>query len=142
MKPPLSTALTLLICAFFIAEGIWGLFNPVVFGVLPTNRAHAIIHIVLGLGALIAWRTGYVKSYYGFLGSLLVMGSVLWVVPATRNLPHDLLNVNAAVAALNFVLGLVALFIAFTETSRRRFGVPGSSSNPPMKAPKSRRKAA
>jgi hypothetical protein len=136
MKQPLSTALTLSISAFLLAEGIWGLFRPVVFGIFHMNRAHAIVHIVLGLGGLIAWRTGWVKSYFGFLGSLLVMGSVLWFLPATRGLPTDLLNVNLSVALLNFVLGLVVLFIAFTETSRRRFGVPGSSTNPPMKIPR------
>jgi hypothetical protein len=142
MKQPLSTALTFVICVFLLAEGVWGLFSPTVFGILTTNRAHALVHLVLGGSGLIAWRTGHRKSYFGFLGSLLFVGSVLWFLPATRALPHDLLNVNGAVAAVNFFLSLLALTIAVTETSRRRFGVPGSSTNPPMRVPGKSRKAA
>jgi len=134
IKPSLSLVLTLIISAFLLIEGVWGLFSPVVFGVLTTNHAHAIIHIVLGLGGLIAWWKRYLKSFFGFLGSLLIVGSLLWFLPATRDLPRDLLNVNLMVAVVNLILGLIALVIAFTEASRRRFG--GSNTNPPMKFPR------
>jgi hypothetical protein len=142
MKQSLSTALTFIICIFLLVEGVWGLFSPVVFGVLTTNRAHALVHLGLGVWGLIAWRTGHLKSYFGFLGSLLFVGSVLWFLPATRALPQDLLNVNGAVAVVNFFLSLLALTIAITETSRRRFGVPGSNTSPPMSVSSKGRKAA
>jgi hypothetical protein len=136
MKPALSSALTLLISAFLLLEGIWGLFSPVVYWVLTTNRAHAIIHLVLGVAGLVARRKGAIKSYFGFLGSLLLVVAVIWIVPAWRAVPRDLLNINWQVATLNFILGLVSLVIAFTENSRRRFGVPGAGTQPPMKVPR------
>lgn len=136
IKQSLSSALTLIISAFLLIEGIWGLFSPVVYWILTTNRAHAIIHIILGVAALVARWKGAIKSYFGFLGSLLVVGAVLWFVPAWRPIPRDLLNVNWAVATLNFIIGIASLVIAFTENARRRFGVPGSRSNPPMKVPR------
>jgi hypothetical protein len=140
IKPSLSLALTLIISAFLLAEGIWGLFNPVIFGVLTTNRAHAIVHIVLGLGGFIARWRGFTKGYFGFLGSLLLVVAVVWLVPATREVPRDLLNMNGAVAAVNFLVGLIALLIAFTEAGRRRFGT--GNTVPPMSVSKTRRKTA
>ena len=131
-KPTLSRVLTLLIPLFLLSEGIWGLFRPVVFGVLTTNRAHAIIHILLGVGGLVAWKKGAVKGYFGFLGSLLIVVAFIWFVPAWRNMPRDLLNVNWAVAVLALVLGIVSLMIAVTENARRRFGAPTGRTNPPM----------
>lgn len=139
MKSALSSALTLLISAFLLIEGIWGLFSPVVYWVLTTNRAHAIIHIVLGVGGLVARWKGANKGYFGFLGSLLLVVAVIWFLPAWREVPRSLLNINWQVAALNSILGLVSLFIAFTENARRRFGVRSSGTTPPMKL---RRKAA
>jgi hypothetical protein len=128
MKQALSSSLTLLISAFLLLEGIWGLFSPVVYWVLTTNRAHAVIHIALGASGLVARRSGAIKGYFGFLGSLLVVVAVIWFVPAWREVPRSLFNINWQVAALNFIIGLVALAIAFTETSRRR--------NPTMKVPR------
>ena len=142
MKQPLSTALTLSICVFLLVEGIWGLFSPVVFGVLTTNHAHAIIHLVLGAAGLLAVWKRATKAYFGFLGSLLIVVAFLWLLPATREVPRGLLNINAAVTAVNFVVGILCLVIAFTETSRRRFGVPGTTTNPPMRVAGKSRKAA
>lgn len=127
MKQSLSSVLSLIITAFLLIEGIWGLFSPVVYWVLTTNRTHAVIHIVLGIAGLIARQRGAIKSYFGFLGSLLIVASGLWFLPSTRSLPQDLLNVNLAVAVLNLILGIVALVIAFTENARRRYGVPAAS---------------
>ena len=126
MKPSLAKVLTLLIPLFLLAEGVWGLFSPVVFGVFTTDRVHASIHIFLGVVGLVARYRGALKSYFGFLGSLLVVVAVIWLVPATRAIPSDLLHVNGAVAALNLVLGAVALVIAFTSAPRRRFGLPST----------------
>ncbi|MEO6873443.1 MAG: DUF4383 domain-containing protein [Opitutaceae bacterium] len=124
MKQSVASGLTLLICLFFVAEGVWGIFRPVVFGILTTNRLHAIVHIVLGLAGLLAWLKDAVKGYFGFLGSLLIVVSVLWFIPGTRNTPIDVLNVNGAVAIVNFVIGLICVAIAATDNTRRRFGTP------------------
>jgi len=134
IKQSLSSALTLIICAFLLIEGIWGLFSPVVYWVFTTNHAHAIIHIVLGIAGLVARWKGVIKGFFGFLGSLLIVVAVIWIVPAWREVPRELLNVNGAVATLNLVLGIVALVIAFTENARRRFGT--GRTNPPMKLPR------
>jgi hypothetical protein len=136
MKPALSSALTLLISAFLLLEGIWGLFSPVVYWILTTNRAHAIVHLVLGVGGLVARWKGAIKGYFGFLGSLLLVVAVIWFVPAWREVPRSLLNINWQVATLNVVIGIVALVIAFTENARRRFGVRGTGTTPPMKVPR------
>ncbi len=105
-----------------------------VYGILTTNRAHALIHLVLGAAGLVARRKGAIKGYFGFLGSLLVVVAFVWVVPAMRTVPGDLLNINWAVAILNFVVGIAALAVAVTEDGRRRFGMPPSArSNPPFK---------
>jgi len=124
MKQSHSAAVTLLISVFLLIEGIWGLFSPVIYWVLTLNRTHAIIHIVLGVGGLIARQKGKIRSFFGFLGSLLIVGAGLWFVPATRELPRGLLDVNRAVATLNFILGVVALVVAFTEGASRRTGLP------------------
>ena len=129
----LFRALTLILPAFLLSKGIWGLFSPVVYGVLTTNRTHAIVHILLGVAGLIARWKGAIKGYFGFLGSLLIVVAFLWLLPATRDVLSDLLNMNSAVAILNFVLGVVALAIAITANPRRRFGSPTGRTNPPMK---------
>jgi hypothetical protein len=123
MKPAISSVLSLIITAFLLIEGIWGLFSPVVYWVLTTNRAHAIIHIFLGVIGLVARQKGYIRSFFGFLGSLLVVVAVIWLVPATREIPTDLLNVSGPVAALNLVLGAVALLLAFTVPARRKIAL-------------------
>jgi hypothetical protein len=135
IKPSLSRVLTLIISVFLLVEGIWGLFRPVVFGILTTNRAHAVIHIVLGIGGLLACWKGAIKGYFGFLGSLFIVVALLWFIPAWRNMPRDLLNVNWAVAVLALILGIVSLTIAFTENARRRFGKPTGRTMPPMGMP-------
>ncbi len=54
----------LLVGAFLLIEGVWGLTSPVVFGVLTTNTLHAIIHIVLGIVGIAA---GWQRRARGFL---------------------------------------------------------------------------
>lgn len=134
-KPSPSRILALLIPLFLLSEGVWGLFRPVVFGILTTNRAHAIIHILLGVSGLVAWKKGALKGYFGFLGSLFIVVAIFWFVPAWRNMPRDLLNVNWAVAVLALVLGIISLAIAITENARRRFGKPTGRTTPPMGIP-------
>jgi len=55
----------LVLGVFLLIEGMWGLTTDVVFGVLTTNRIHAIIHIVLGLIALVTgWQGRRVASAF------------------------------------------------------------------------------
>ncbi|MEO7455133.1 MAG: DUF4383 domain-containing protein [Gemmatimonadaceae bacterium] len=102
----------LLVGVFLVVEGIWGLFSPVVFGVLTTNMLHACIHIVLGLlGIYTAMRHGARKWCMG-VGVLIVVVGILRFVPGVGDILVSLLNVNQAVAILNIVVGAVALMLA------------------------------
>jgi uncharacterized membrane protein len=109
--------------AFLIIEGIWGLFSPVVFGVLTTNITHAVIHIVLGLVGIRAGLKGGSRGFCMFLGVLLLAVGILRFVPSIGDLIVTVLNVNAAVAYVNIVIGIVSLVMAFaTNRSRTAAG--------------------
>ncbi len=107
----------ILVGAFLLIEGVWGLFSPIVFGVLTTNTLHAVIHIALGfIGVWVGLRTG-ARKFCLFLGVLLVAVGALWFIPVVGPIITSLLNVNAAVAYLNLGIGAVALVLAFTSRS-------------------------
>lgn len=97
-----------------LIEGVWGLFSPVVFGVLSTNVLHACIHVMLGGLALWAGATGHARGFLGFLGVLLLAVAALWFIPATRGLIIDTLSVNRAVAIVNLVVGILCLLLRST----------------------------
>ena len=104
----------MLVGAFLLVEGVWGLSSPIVFGVLTTNTLHAVIHITLGvIGVWVGLRTG-ARKFCLFLGALLVAVGALWFFPVAGSIITSLLNVNAAVAYLNLGVGAVALVLAFT----------------------------
>lgn len=104
----------IIVGAFLLIEGLWGFFSPVVFGVLTTNTLHAVIHVVLGvIGLWVGVKSG-ARNYCLFLGVLLVAVGALWFVPGIGSIITSLLNVNAAVAYLNLVVGAVALVLALT----------------------------
>lgn len=99
----------IVIGAFLLIEGIWGLNSEVVFGILTTNRTHAVIHILLGLiGIVLGWR-GAARGFCIFLGFLLLAVGILRFVPGVSDIIVSILNVNFAVAWLNIVVGAVAL---------------------------------
>lgn len=130
LEPPvLPFRFTIGMALFLLIEGVWGLFRPVVFGVLTTNLAHAVIHVVLAILGLVAAKKHYVKSYLGFVSSLLLVVAILWFIPGTRSVPAGLLNVNLAAAVLNFLLGAAGLTIAATSrpkgfrSQKRRAGL-------------------
>lgn len=104
----------MIIGAFLVIEGIWGLFSPVVFGVLTTNLLHAVIHIVLGAVGIWAGSRGTARRFCIFLGALLVAVGILRFVPGAGDLIVTLLNVNAAVAYFNIVVGLISLAVGLT----------------------------
>lgn len=121
LQPPvLAGRVTLGLSLFLLLEGSWGLASPVVLGIFTTNRAHAIIHLVLGVIGLLAWRKGFTKSYLGFVGSLLIVVAFLWFLPPTRSVPAGLLRVNLAVAIFNLLVGAGAIFVAATARTVRR----------------------
>ncbi len=112
MRKP-TDIFAILIGAFLLIEGLWGLTSDVVFGVLTTNRTHAIIHIGLGLvGLFVGWQQR-ARGFCIFLGILLLAVGLLRFLPGASDLIVQILNVNVAVAWLNIAVGAVALLLAF-----------------------------
>ena len=111
----ISRRFAALLGAFLLIEGIWGLFSPVVFGVLTTNIVHAIIHIFLGVTGLFAAPMRFSRGYLFGVGALLLAVGILRFVPVASDLLVALLNVNVPVAVFNIIAGLASLLIAFTE---------------------------
>lgn len=107
-----ASRFAIVIGVFLLIEGIWGMFSPVVFGVLTTNMLHAAIHIVLGLVGVWTGMQGGSRRFLTFLGVLLVAVGVLRFVPVASDLLVSLLNVNVAVACFNIVVGAVSLIVA------------------------------
>lgn len=107
----LSRRFATVLGVFLIVEGVWGLFSPIVFGVLTTNTLHAVIHIVLGILGILAGRGTGTRNYLLGVGALLVLVGILRFVPGARDLVVSLLNVNIAVAWFNIVVGAISLFI-------------------------------
>ncbi len=106
-----SGGLAVVLGILLLIEGVWGLFSPVVFGVLSTNVLHACIHIVLGGLALWAGSSRHSRGFLGFLGVLLILVAVLWFIPGTRSFIVDTLNVNRAVAIVNLIVGALCLLL-------------------------------
>lgn len=107
-----------LLGAFLLVEGIWGLFSPVVFGVLTTNLLHAVIHITLGIAGIWTGLKGGSRGYCMFVGALLLAVGILRFVPGVNDLIVAILNVNPAVAYVNIVVGIVTLLVALAGRSR------------------------
>lgn len=107
-----TNTLAVLTGAFLLIEGIWGLFSTEVFGILTTNTAHAVIHLLLGGTALILGIKHRAKGFCIFLGLLLVIVGLLRFVPGGDEVIVSLLNVNVPVAVLNLILGAVLLATA------------------------------
>jgi hypothetical protein len=122
----LARRFALILGLFLIIEGVWGLFSPVVFGVLTTNTLHAVIHIALGVLGILAGRGMGTRNYLLGVGALLVLVGALRFVPGARELVISLLNVNVTVAWFNIVVGAICLAIG----SR----APRSSTVPPSVA--------
>jgi uncharacterized membrane protein HdeD (DUF308 family) len=110
----LSRRFAMLLGVFLLIEGCWGLFSPIVFGVLSTNKLHAVIHIVLGILGILAGRGSAARNYLLGVGALLVVVGILRFVPGASDLVVSLLNVNLAVAYFNIAVGLVSLLIGFS----------------------------
>ena len=113
----LSRRFAMLLGLFLLVEGIWGLFSPVVFGVLSTNWLHAAIEIVLGIGGLLAGRGAHARVYLKSVGTLLLVVGILFFVPGLSEFVISLLNVNIYVACFNIIVGLLSIIIGLTGSS-------------------------
>ena len=103
---------TIALGVLLLIEGLWGLFSPMVFGVLSTNTFHALIHLALGIAGIWCGRAARVRGYLLFVGGLLFAVGLLWFVPGVQEIIVRLLNVNRAVACVNVAAGIVALAVA------------------------------
>ena len=115
----LSGQFAIIVGAFLLIEGVWGLFSPVVFGVLTTNLTHATIHIVLGLVGIWTGVKGGSRQFCLFLGVLLLAVGILRFVPGAGDLLVTILNVNAAVAYVNIAIGIASILIALSSKQPR-----------------------
>ncbi len=111
MRKP-ADIFAMVIGAFLLIEGIWGMTSDVVFGVLTTNRLHAVIHILLGLIGLATGWMARARGFCIFLGILLLAVGLLRFVLGVGEMIVAILNVNPAVAILNIVVGAVALLVS------------------------------
>lgn len=94
---------------FLIIEGLWELFSPVVFGVLTSTPLHGAVHILLGLVGIFTALRGGARKFCIFLGALLLVVDLLWLIPPTNGLIVRLFNVNQPVAIMNLVVALISL---------------------------------
>lgn len=104
----------LVVGAFLLLSGVWGLFSPVVWGVFTTNMLHAIIEIILGLAGIYMARAGTARAWVIPVSILLLVVGVFWFIPGLAILP-DLLNVNLALAVVNIAIGVTGLAAARTQ---------------------------
>jgi hypothetical protein len=111
MAPSSSNRFTTAIATWLLVEGVWGLFSPQVFGVLSTNRLHAMIHLALAFWGLKAAFVGGAKTFLWVIGAILAAVGAIYFIPGGQSLT-DLLAVNEPVAVLNLVLGFASLFCA------------------------------
>ncbi len=114
----ISSRFAIIIGIFLLVEGIWGVFSPVVFGVLTTNQLHAAIHVVLGLIGIYTGMKGGARGFSLFLGILLVAVGVMRFLPVLGDITVSLLNVNQAVAIFNIVVGIIAILVARSSAGR------------------------
>lgn len=105
----------LLLSIFLLAQGIWGLFSETVFALLTTNLNHAIIHISLGITGIILSIRHRAYQFSIFLGIVLLVAGVLYLVPATTSIMASLLNLNNMGAVVNVLAGSFALLAAAAD---------------------------
>ena len=110
---PVNNVFSIILGSFLLIEGIWGLFSEVVFGVLTTNMVHAVIHILLGIAAIVLGIKQNAGGFCTFLGLLLLSISVIWFIQGADSFLIRLLNVNKPVAVLNAIVGILSLAVVY-----------------------------
>lgn len=115
MKNPLRTldCYCIIIGALLLIQGISNLLDPPFLGVFTSNPLHAIIHFLLGVSGIWTGLRGGAYAYAIFLGVLLLTVGVLFFVPSLKGVVVNLFNVNAPVALLNLIIGVISLLVAF-----------------------------
>ncbi|MEP6834686.1 MAG: DUF4383 domain-containing protein [Gemmatimonas sp.] len=98
--------------AFYLADGIWGFFSPITFGVLSTNLLHTIIHTAMGVLGIYAARATGARLWCIGVGLIVLPVGALYFVPAVNGLLVSLFNLNRTVSIMNIVLGVVSLLMA------------------------------
>lgn len=116
-----ASVFAILLGCFLLVDGIWGLINPPVFGVLTTNTLHAIIHIFLAIVGLSMGVAGRGRNYCIFVGLLLLVVGICFFIPGADKLVIELLNVNNAVAYLNIGIGVVAFIMVALSRNRPHY---------------------
>ncbi len=115
MNKPLRTLdfYCIIIGILLIVQGIYNLVNPPFLGVFTSNSLLAILHILLGIGGVWTAFKGGTYFYSIFLGIFLLIVGILYFIPPARLVMVDIFNVNAPVAWLNLLFGVVSLLVAF-----------------------------
>ncbi len=120
MKKPLSAVnvFAIILGIFLLIEGFWGLFSPVVFGVLTTNLLHAFIHLFLGVTGIYLGTRNKARNFSMYVGLLLLLVGILFFVPATNEMVVNFLNVNKTAACINIAIGICAILLAVLTPKR------------------------
>ncbi len=115
-----ASVFAILLGCFLLIQGIWGLIDPPVFGVLGTNTLQAILHIVLAIIGLCMGVAGRGRNYLISAGMLFAIAGLCYFIPATRSMVLDLLNINKIAAILN--IGITAVSFLMVGLSRHQPG--------------------
>ena len=109
----------LVIGVLLLVEGVWGMFSPVVFGVLDTNPAHVALGLALGLAGLrVAGGWGSARRYCYWLGGVMLVVGGLRLLPDFASLMFVTLEINEVEAV--FSVGIAAFALALAYASRPR----------------------
>lgn len=121
MKKPLTSVniFAIILGAFFLIEGIWGMFSDVVLGSLTTNRLHAFIHLLLGVNCIYFGMRNRARKFILFVGVLLLVVGTCFFLPTVDKLVMDIFAVNKNVAYLNIIVGILSILIAVFSPKRK-----------------------
>ncbi|MEP6764390.1 MAG: DUF4383 domain-containing protein [Gemmatimonadaceae bacterium] len=104
----------LLIGAFLLIDGIWGMFSTHTFGILTTNKMHAASHLVLGSLGIYTGLTRNARIWCLIYGPIVLLVGILRFVPGVRDMIIEMMNINYAFAIFNIVAGTAAIVVART----------------------------
>ncbi|RTY89124.1 hypothetical protein [Flavobacterium sp. GT3R68] len=113
----INNIFSVVIGAFLLLAGIWGIYSDVIFNVLTTSFTFAIIQIMFGVMGIVLGLKKHAKGYCILLGLLLIGVGILRFVPAVHYV-IDAFNINEPAAYLNMALGIMALIVAYTGKER------------------------
>lgn len=110
----INNIFSVVIGAFLLFAGIWGIYSDVIFNVLTTSFTFAIIQIMFGVLGIILGLKKHAKGYCILIGLLLLAIGILRFVPGAVHYVIDAFNINKPAAYLNIALGIMALIVAYT----------------------------